>query len=197
MFYRETQRTTHFYDAQRRLIRTTYRIDTLPSQVFFPPDPIAKQTVPYTRTERMRYDPLGRRVWREMIRDTANGLCTSHDKSSGCRNEVTRTVYDGDQVLYDIRTQADTVGEGSESEGSGTAFTGVVGYTHAGGIDAPLGLFKATDRVWTLTDWRGQYDLGVCGSALCNSSYFFPGAPRPRTARSPRSRTVRRAGMGS
>lgn len=42
-------------------------------------------------------------------------------------------------MLYDIRTQPDTVGEGSESEGSGTAFTGVVGHTHAAGIDSDIG----------------------------------------------------------
>lgn len=52
----------------------------------------------YTRTETYRYDPLGRRVWREMIRDTTAGVCQTHDKSSGCRNEVTRTIWDGAQI---------------------------------------------------------------------------------------------------
>jgi len=112
-----------------------------------------------------------------MIRDTVNGRCNNHDRSSGCRNEVTRTVYDGDQVLYDIRALADTVGETSENDNAVGAYVGAVGYTHAGGIDAPLGLFKGADTVWPLTDWRGQYDLGVCGATLCSAHYYFPGGP--------------------
>ena len=60
------------------------------------------------RVETYRYDPLSRRIRKEMIRDTALSVCTNHDKSSGCRNDVTRTVWDGANILYDVRMPADT-----------------------------------------------------------------------------------------
>jgi hypothetical protein len=46
----------------------------------------------YQRTESYRYDAFGRRIWTQMLRDTALSNCFFHDQSSGCRNEVTRTV---------------------------------------------------------------------------------------------------------
>ncbi len=133
--------------------------------------------VAYSRMERYRYDPLGRRVWREMIRDTLNGICQAQDKSSGCRNEVTRTVWDGDQVLWDIRATADTVGESSEGYPTGSTFTGRVGYTHAGGIDTPLEINTPSGVVLPIADWRGQYAAGTCPGTKCDpNSYYFPGA---------------------
>ncbi|MBI2796923.1 MAG: RHS repeat-associated core domain-containing protein, partial [Gemmatimonadetes bacterium] len=116
-----------------------------------------------------------RRVWRQMIRDTANRICTAQDKSSGCRNEVSRTVWDGDQVLYDVKIAADTIGEASEGYPTNATFTGGVGYTHAGGIDTPLDLFKGTDIVLPYADYRGQFDKGTCPGTACSNAYYFPG----------------------
>ncbi|MBI2795524.1 MAG: RHS repeat-associated core domain-containing protein, partial [Gemmatimonadetes bacterium] len=116
-----------------------------------------------------------RRVWRQMIRDTANRICTAQDKSSGCRNEVSRTVWDGDQVLYDVKIAADTIGEASEGYPTNATFTGSVGYTHAGGVDTPLDLFKGTDIVLPYADYRGQFDKGTCPGTACSNAYYFPG----------------------
>lgn len=155
------------YDDERRLIQSWFYMDS---------QPIPRITyIAYHRSETYRYDPLGRRVWRQTIRDTANAICTQQDKSSGCRNEVSRTVWDGDQVLYDVMAPADTVGDNSEGYPSNGTFTGRVGYTHAGGIDTPLDLFKGTDIVLPYADWRGQYDVGTCPGTTCSASYYFPG----------------------
>jgi hypothetical protein len=130
----------------------------------------------YYRIETYRYDALGRRVWQQMIRDTAGNVCDHHDQSSGCRNEVTRSVWDGNQLLYEIRAPADTVGTASEDDNVVGTFTGRIGYTHATGIDEPLGLFKGAGLVVLYTDWRGAFDKGTCPATLCIGSPYFPGA---------------------
>ena len=122
-----------------------------------------------------RSAPLGRRVWKEMIRDTAQTICTTHDQNSGCRNEVTRTVWDGANILYDIRMAADTAGTASEGYPSAGTWVGSVGYTHAGGIDTPLDLFKGNTVVAPFADWRGTYDVGTCPTTRClDNQAFFP-----------------------
>ncbi len=163
---REVRTTGNGYDASWRLIYSTFALDTTPS-----PGPAYKT---YTRRESYRYDPLGRRVWKEMIRDTAQRVCANHDASSECRNEVTRTVWDGANILYDVRMLADTTGDASEGYPSADTFTGSVGYTHAGGIDVPLDLFKGSTVVVPYADWRGTYDVGTCPTTRCqvNQAYF-------------------------
>ena len=126
--------------------------------------------------ETYRYDPLGRRIRKEMIRDTALSVCTNHDKSSGCRNEVTRTVWDGANILYDVRMPADTATPtgGDGYPGAGT-WTGSVGYSNADGVDAPLDLFKGFAVVVPYTTWRGTYDLGTCPTSKCtDADAYFP-----------------------
>ncbi len=163
---REVRTTTNNIDASWRLISSAFQLETLPA-----PGGLYKA---YQRKETHRYDPLGRRVWKEMIRDTAQSVCVFHDASSGCRNEVTRTVWDGANILYDVRMLADTTGEGSEGYPSASTFTGSVGYTHAGGIDVPLDLFKGSTVVVPYADWRGTYDVGTCPTTRCtdNQAYF-------------------------
>jgi RHS repeat-associated protein len=119
-----------------------------------------------------RYDALGRRIWYETQRDTS---CHTADASSGCRGSVTRTVWDGDQLLYEIR--ADTTSPENTSP-SGPHY-GVVGYTHGQGIDQPLGVVKGTApdafQITPLTNWRGQIDGGLCPATPCSSSVvWFP-----------------------
>ena len=164
--YLERRTTTNAYDVSWRMITSTFALETVPA-----PDALYKR---YDRRETYRYDPLGRRVWKEMIRDTAATVCTFHDASSGCRNEVTRTVWDGSNILYDIRIPADTAGDASEGYPSSGAFQGSVGYTQAGGIDTPLDLFKGNTVVVPYADWRGMYDVGTCPTTRCtdNQAYF-------------------------
>ncbi len=159
--------TTNNIDASWRLISSAFQLENLPN-------PLGGQYKTYQRRETYRYDPLGRRVWKEMIRDTAQLVCQRHDASSGCRNEVTRTVWDGANILYDVRMLADTTGDGSEGYPAASTFTGSVGYTHAGGIDVPLDLFKGSTVVVPYADWRGTYDVGTCPTTRCtdNQAYF-------------------------
>ncbi|MBI2797210.1 MAG: RHS repeat-associated core domain-containing protein [Gemmatimonadetes bacterium] len=154
------------YDAGWRLTSNYYQLDTVPAP--------GGQYRSYTRTETYRYDPLGRRIWKRMIRDTAQAVCNTHDKYSGCRNEVTRSVWDGAQLLVDVRMTADTTGDASEGYPSAGTWTGMVGYIHAGGIDQPLALFKGTTLVLPYSDWRGSYDKATCSSTLCGSSVYLP-----------------------
>ncbi|HVP40161.1 MAG TPA: RHS repeat-associated core domain-containing protein, partial [Candidatus Saccharimonadales bacterium] len=93
--------------------------------------------------EEYRYDALGRRV---LVRSrcTANGLVEPL-----CRGYLERTVWDGDQVLYEIRSLgADSTSPViMEMEGGGGSapydvMLGGVGYVHATGIDQPLGVFR-------------------------------------------------------
>ncbi len=152
---KETRTDSNEFDLSWRLVSSKFTLDTSPA----PP-----QYRAYSRTERYRYDPLGRRVWKEMIRDTLQNLCPLHDKSSGCRNEVTRTIWDGANILYDVRIRADTLGDASEGSPPTGAFTGTVAYLHAGGIDVPLSINKDGTVVIPYADWRGTYDVGTCGT---------------------------------
>jgi RHS repeat-associated protein len=164
---REIKTVSNGYDVERRLVRSDFQLDTTPI-----PGP---QYSRYRRVETHRYDALGRRVWQQILRDST---CHFHDRSSGCRNEVTRTVWDGSQVLYEIRVLADTVGTSSENDNPGTStFAGVVGYTHARDIDAPLDLFKGTQVVVLYTNWAGRFDVGTCPTTRCPSDFpYFPEA---------------------
>jgi RHS repeat-associated protein len=113
-------------------------------------------------------------VWKQMIRDTAQNVCPTHDARSGCRNEVTRSVWDGAQLLYDIRKLADTSTTSADGYPTPSTFAGSIGYTHGPDLDAPLALFKGTDLVVPLADWQGRMDVGACPTTLCGATYYFP-----------------------
>jgi RHS repeat-associated protein len=119
-----------------------------------------------TRTEHYRYDALGRRVWVKTLTSqdtTIHGTCRFR-----CDNTTRRTVWDGDQVLAEIRYPN---GQGEQDSGldsanvaaaneklarpttqagnpyggpntSDWAQHGRVLHVHAGGIDQPLGLIR-------------------------------------------------------
>lgn len=94
--------------------------------------------------ERYRYDALGRRV---LVHTNRPSVCTV----AGCDRVVRRTVWDGVNLLYEIRAHASDTTSSSAVEldapsGNGlgnvpNAF-GRAGYTHAGGVDRPLGVFR-------------------------------------------------------
>jgi RHS repeat-associated protein len=116
------------------------------------------------RTESYRYDALGRRVYVRTETPTGGwGACAWR-----CDNTVRRTIWDGDQVLAEIRypaevadqdsgmdpanlqalaqkAQTDTTPHGHPYGGPNTsdwAQHGRVLYVHAGGIDQPLALIR-------------------------------------------------------
>ena len=99
-------------------------------------------------------------------RDT---VCLRPAPSSECRSFVERTVWDGDQVLFEIRAPSDPGVGGSwnpESDNGGGGdqrFYGRVAYVHAGGIDQPLEIVRmdaATPFAGVPhANWRGTYDV--------------------------------------
>ena len=144
-----------------------------------------------TRTERYRYDALGRRVY--VRTETAVGGwggCLWR-----CDNTVRRTLWDGDQVLAEIRyptdvpdqdvgmdpanvaamaqrAAVDSTANGNPYGGPNTsdwAQSGRVLYVHAGGVDQPLALirmdysmdFPEPTLVVPHADWRGTYEMGT------------------------------------
>jgi hypothetical protein len=114
--------------------------------------------------EEYRYDALGRRVW---VR--ARRLCEQDPQGfePECRlSKVRRVVWDGDEELYEIQMpgadtssymETDTNLPGLTSQVSGASgarvdpnpFYGRVAYTHALGIDQPVGIVRMNygDRV--------------------------------------------------
>jgi hypothetical protein len=117
--------------------------------------------------EQYRYHALGRRVWRRAtngwrgeVRDT---LCTRPAPSTECQSFVERTVWDGDQILYEIRAQlepGDPTSAGETDTPQSLHFNRAV-YTHAGGIDNPIEILWLGDfQIVPLaphTDWRGSF----------------------------------------
>jgi RHS repeat-associated protein len=130
------------------------------------------------KQEYYRYDALGRRIWRHavngwlaggMVRDS---LCTRSIPSSECKSFVERTVWDGDQVLYEIRARAEPEDGVSTLENNATSFDphfGRVVYTHGGGIDQPLEIVRLdhTSPVIAVphADWRGSFFMVTFDSA--------------------------------
>ena len=99
-----------------------------------------------------RYDALGRRV---AVRTRWDPYCQRAQPE--CLSTIERTIWDGDQVLMELRTPA-----GSEVEYTWGNFTGAVRYTHGSGIDEPLAVWK--DEVGGLVphrSWRGTYEAGT------------------------------------
>jgi hypothetical protein len=136
------------------------------------------------------YDALGRRV---LVRSLREGLCQG--SPNGCESTVERTVWAGDQVLYEIRAPG---GSNDNLDGAPPISHrqyGVVGYTHAGGIDQPLTVIRAghpagltTSRTPTTCIVRAPRAGARCWSArpravwgggsgfVFRSLWFVPGA---------------------
>ena len=121
-------------------------------------------------SEEYRYDALGRRVWRRAVREP---FCTDVDPRVEpiCLSYIERTVYDGDQVLYEIRQLgADTVAAAvMESDGApvnsfGDQF-GVVAYLNGDATDAPLALGRLSvsgiRAVVLHRDFQGSVDFAT------------------------------------
>ena len=122
-------------------------------------------------TEEYRYDPLGRRIWVHAHRDAYCPTQRDRDSTSVCLSTIERTIYDGDQVIAEIRQPGDTsasVGQ-LESDGSATGgpiqHFGQVGYVHGLGIDRPLELWRnyggTPIRLVTHYQWQGALEIGT------------------------------------
>ncbi len=128
--------------------------------------------------EEFRYDALGRRILQTTLGDSLCVGAGAFRSGIGCQGAIERTVYDGDQVLYEIR-MPDSVGispsdlerdTGAVITYEDTTFQfGRVGYTHGLGLDQPLDiirmgydtLFAGPQQVVPLRDWRGGYDISA------------------------------------
>ena len=149
------------YTADLRLIVSETKLDSVG---------IGAPSLPlYFEREEYRYDALGRRVWRWLNR--SNSLCSVEDKSSGCTTITEETVWDGSQVLWDVRSVVG--GTNNDLTMAGNAV-----YTHGGGIDHPLSIGRTSigEVVIPEYDWRGKAVGGYCvhGSTLC-SAMVWPG----------------------
>jgi RHS repeat-associated protein len=165
--YTEFRSRFSIYDAERRLAQTRFFLDS------FPHPPNNANYFPYLSTETYRYDPLGRRVYAREVRGPD---CFLKDRASGCLSTLTRTIWDGDQILYETRTQGDSGFQGlDEDVPVSQDFYGVVGYLHAGGVDQPLALWKGTNElVLPYANWRGQFVKATCPTADCLGGVFLP-----------------------
>lgn len=103
--------------------------------------------------EEFRYDALGRKVL-SRIRREGGGVYTALC-SGDCVGTVERTIWDGDNILYELRVD----GSDARTTTQLDALTSVgpnwgkAGYLHFGGIDQPVMLFDG--RVPNY-DWRGM-----------------------------------------
>jgi RHS repeat-associated protein len=135
-----------------------------------------------------RYDALGRRVLVRVrkIEPTCSSPCDAY---------IERTVYDGDQVLAEIRSSGQANATAAVLEGEGIAaqdgatsgwtdptyplLFGVVLYAHGLGVDAPAHLAKLRpDSGWTTltpqAGWRGDIAFGNLADGT-NCTTFTPG----------------------
>ena len=132
-----------------------------------------------TTVSEYRYDALGRRVLLRTQRDTAcvdTECATDFAKLS----VIDRFVWDGDQMLYEFRTRATYAAHGDALEAApgGDAYTGSVRYTHAGGIDQPLAVWRdASGGYVPFLSWRGGFEavLKLDGS---DPGIYMPAADR-------------------
>jgi RHS repeat-associated protein len=112
--------------------------------------------------EEHRYDALGRRV---LKRTRRGGLCNTSSGSVDCASAVERFVWAGDELLWELRSKDGAPGTVGDEFGA-------VGYTHGGGTDRPLVMWKGTGAspanvIVPHAAWRGSFGAGtdVVGSA--------------------------------
>lgn len=143
----EHRTTRNFYDNQLQLDSTTFLVDTIPLSA-------GHLATDYHAAESYRYDALNRRVWMRNIRD-AN--CIRQDRISGCRSNERRTVWDGDQILYEIQVPGDSGSAFLDTDGYSLApYFGTVRYTHGLGIGCTAGALQGDAGSRSHTEYDGQ-----------------------------------------
>lgn len=129
--------------------------------------------------EEYRYDALGRRVMVIGRISTPSAACTDAGLTfcagicvaAGCVNHVTRTQWDGDQILGEVRTDL--------TDGVPNDNYGAVTYVHGLALDQPLAALGGggapANGVRVLNpDWRGLFESSVAttgASADCSMPY--------------------------
>jgi hypothetical protein len=91
--------------------------------------------------EEYRYDALGRRI---LVRTRRDGLCSGH---TACHGAITRFVWDGAALLFELRAPGAHSVTGSALEattGTGPHY-GRVAYVHGPELDKPLALIRGAD----------------------------------------------------
>jgi hypothetical protein len=117
--------------------------------------------------EEYGYDALGRRVWKRSRQEAP--VC---QKATRCFSSIERTIWDGDQVLWELR---DTNLSGPASPAVGER-TGKIGYVHAGEIDAPLGMIRNGSTIVLHRDVRGQYMMATAlNGGVIEPGIIWPG----------------------
>ncbi|MGH7617867.1 MAG: RHS repeat-associated core domain-containing protein, partial [Gemmatimonadaceae bacterium] len=122
-------------------------------------------------TEEYRYDAIGRRIWVRAHRDAYCPTQRDRDSTTVCLSTVERTIYDGDQVLAEIREPGGDTQLASVLESDGLSAQapfqhfGLVGYVHGLGIDRPLELWRnysgTVTKLVTHYQWQGALELGT------------------------------------
>ncbi|HEX2207410.1 MAG TPA: hypothetical protein VHG93_06990, partial [Longimicrobium sp.] len=143
-------RSRSFYDADDRL-RYFQKNDVGISQS-------ASSTLEQNGVwEEYRYDALGRRI---IVRSDQSRLCNSSTQVQ-CVSHITRYVWSGDQVLWELRAPGGSGVDLEQTWGSHDQM-GWVSYFHAKGIDRPLTITKyGKGTVVTHQNWRGQFARGT------------------------------------
>ncbi|HSU93715.1 MAG TPA: RHS repeat-associated core domain-containing protein [Gemmatimonadaceae bacterium] len=167
------QRVLNRYGSNLQLMASETAFDTIDANhMLFGPQ--------YYEHEEYRYDALGRRIWRRLIR---LGNCSLMNKSSGCLSVVERTVWDGDQVLWEVRADGGDGATASAMEadaggGVKAKLEGRVMYTHGAGIDHPLSIGRLDNQAGVIVpqyDWRGNAVSGYCTvTTVCTTQLAWP-----------------------
>jgi RHS repeat-associated protein len=98
-----------------------------------------------------------------LVRTRRDGLCNTGQSPVDCTGGITRYVWAGDNLLWEMRGPgADSVAGWrlNERSAKGPEF-GEVGYTHAGGVDRPLVVWKGNVVVVPHANWRGVFGRGT------------------------------------
>ena len=145
--------TRMYYDTENRL--RVYQRSTKGASYLL-------QTV----QQEYRYDALGRRI---AVRTQREGFtCSTLSVTAECQQTMERFVWDGDQVLMEVRGDGTSSLFGSALDGySGSnAFLGEVRYVHALGIDQPLAVRRdvGNDLVVLQRSWQGEVVAGRLAS---------------------------------
>ncbi|MBX3134187.1 MAG: RHS repeat-associated core domain-containing protein [Gemmatimonadaceae bacterium] len=127
-----------------------------------------------------RYDALGRRVLVRTRADVQTCPDSVSALSGNCLSTMDRFVWDGDELLYELRS-AGHAGAGdatleSTTAPSGAAFFGRVRYVHAEGIDDPVLVHKDGSAAFVPhRSGRGTYETGTyVGSGTEVTGYHWP-----------------------
>ena len=116
---------------------------------------------------------------------------TTSSCAAPCPSYIERTVWAGDQVLYEIRAPGhdDTTSATMEQDNPTGRLHGRVGYTHAGEIDAPVtvirqGLPSPNPPMLAVVphkNWQGDFEVGswMNGTSTGQGFIQWPGGRMP------------------